>query len=50
MPKFIIDVELDGYEEMISVFVEDAVYESLRDFGFDVISVESVKADEIEND
>ena len=53
MPKFKIDVELDGYdteEEMISACDKDAVYESLRDFGFNVISVEYVKADEIEND
>ena len=43
MPKFTIQVELDGYdteEEMIAACNEDAVYESLSDYGFSVVKVE----------
>ena len=48
MPKFKIDVELDGYdtmEEMFNNITEDEIYEALSDYGFTVISVEEVKND-----
>jgi hypothetical protein len=46
MPKFLIEVELDGYdtiEEMLENCDEDIVYEALRDYSFMVISVEKVE-------
>jgi hypothetical protein len=45
MPKFLIEVELDGYdtiEEMLKNCDEDVVYECLNDSGFMVISVEKI--------
>jgi hypothetical protein len=42
MTKFLIDIELDGYdtiEEMLEHCNEDTVYEALRDYSFMVISV-----------
>ncbi len=46
MPKFKIDVELDGYdtmEEMFNNITEDEIYEALSDYGFTVISVKEVE-------
>jgi type II secretory pathway component PulF len=48
MPKFKIDVVLDGYdteEEMFNAITEDEIYEALSDYGFTVISVESIKSE-----
>ena len=46
MPKFIIDVALDGYdtyEDMLEECNEDVIYEALRDYGFYVNAVERVE-------
>ena len=48
MPKFKIDVELDGYdtmEEMFNAITEDEIYEALSDYGFTVLSVKEVEND-----
>lgn len=48
MTKFKINVELDGFdtmEEMLNAITEDEIYEALSDYGFTVISVESVKSE-----
>lgn len=48
MPKFIIQVELDGYDteqEMIDACDEDVVEEALRDASFMVISAEKIEND-----
>jgi hypothetical protein len=48
MPKFKIDVELDGYdtmEEMFNAITEDEICEALSGYGFTVISVESIKSE-----
>jgi hypothetical protein len=40
--KFLIDVELDGYdteEDANDACTEDAVYEALSDYGFSVLKV-----------
>lgn len=45
MPKFIIEVELDGYDteqEMIDACDEDVVEEALRDASFMVVSIERI--------
>lgn len=46
MPRFIIEVELDGYdteEEMNDACDEDVVEEALRDASFMVVSVERIE-------
>jgi hypothetical protein len=46
MPKFLIDVELDGYdteEEMLSALNSEVIHEALRDYGFSVIKIETVQ-------
>jgi hypothetical protein len=46
MPKFLIDVEIDGYdskEEMIAACSSDEVQEALQDYGFMVLSVEEIE-------
>ena len=48
MPKFKIDVELDGYdtmEEMFNAITEYEIYEALSDYGFIISSVESIKSE-----
>ena len=48
MPKFIVDVELDGYdteEEMLEHCTEGAVYEALENHCFTVNSVKKISDD-----
>lgn len=48
MPKFIVDVELDGYdteEEMLEHCTEGAVYEALENHSFTVNSVKEISDD-----
>ena len=48
MPKFIVDVELDGYdteEEMLKHCNEGAVYEALENHSFTVNSVKKISDD-----
>lgn len=46
MTKFIVDVELDGYDTMDEMFVAcnaDEINEALEDYGFTVISVRKIE-------
>jgi endonuclease III len=46
MPKFIVNVELDGYdtmEEMFNAITEDEINEALNDYGFIVNKVERIE-------
>lgn len=46
MPKFIVDVELDGYdtmEEMFNAITEDEIYEALENYSFTVNKIERIE-------
>ena len=46
MPKFIVEVELDGYdtmEEMFNAITKDEIYEALENYGFMVNTVKRIE-------